>query len=566
MKLRLAASAAGSVLMLGACAEGPKTDDFGYEGTGIQFSVAPLTLDALADACYSFAITNEANPPQLVVGRGPGAQAAFGGLSTTEAQTLCASQFGNTAGGEISYVAPCDADEDFDGDGAAEHTVYLWVDALCEAAVTDKAGTANWDTANAPAPNGDSGICNEIQAYQNPCGDAGCQLTVTCEENADTPVTFNFTIMGQADQGFFDIAVNFEDIFCSAKVDCQRAEGDVNTPIELLHNPYKPGSPRDLSFIVARACTAGPGETTQMYSSPTYLVCGNDYRWSLTDTISYGFFYPSIAFIFNPQSAAEGNQGLANLVALIRLPDGQNDGDWSFASPADTLSLFSFFPNPGAGNFQSFDVTSAAFTDPPPAGLGLSPVVFQNAVYHGNEALEDAGGTNLGKVYWNHAVGVDWAAFNGFMDWVEVERPDLILTTPIDAPPLRISPTQCRIISNVIATDADGLPPAPVPLLPGPFDPGYQPSSYESHPSIYSEVTFWQAGDPTDTLRCTQHPLLGGGAKGGVRPVYTSLYYGMGLNAGAPVYYRPWGQSAVSFSPYCMQGDGQGSTLLTICP
>jgi hypothetical protein len=213
-------------LMLGACAEAPKSDDFGYNGTGIAVSVAPLTLESLSDACYSFTVVN--NGGDLVVGRGPGAiQAGWGAEVTgTAADTVCASQFGNGDGGDVSYVAPCDADT-----GMENHTVTLWVDALCDSTFAGplvKNGAANWSQ---PSPNNSSGICTEIQPYQNPCGSQGCTLPVTCEENADTPVTFNFTIMGQADQGFFDIAVNFDDVFCSAKMD------DCNTedqPIQLV--------------------------------------------------------------------------------------------------------------------------------------------------------------------------------------------------------------------------------------------------------------------------------------------------------------------------------------------
>ena len=141
VRLALMALAAGCP---GAATEGP--DDFGYEGTGIAFNVAPLTLDALADACYSFAVYNEQG--ELVVGRGPGAAAGVGGgtLSGTELQTVCASQFGNGSGGDVSYVAPCDAQAPpanvGDGDAVNTHTVRLWVDALCTSAVADKSGVA----------------------------------------------------------------------------------------------------------------------------------------------------------------------------------------------------------------------------------------------------------------------------------------------------------------------------------------------------------------------------------------------------------------------------------------
>jgi hypothetical protein len=235
-------------------------DDFGYEGTGIQVSIAPLTLDSLSDACYSFQIVNGAN--ELVVARGPSSLAAGSGDSTADA--VCASRFGNGDGGDISYVAPCDSQQ-------PTHTVTLWVNALCES------------TAAAGSPETNIGAgCDEIQSYVDPCpegagpGSGGCSLEVTCQENADTPVTFNFTIMGQADQGFFDVAVNFDDVFCSAKLD------DCNTFDEAIKLITDPDSgERIRTAVAAIACTAGPdspatgGVTTHLNVSALSITCQN---------------------------------------------------------------------------------------------------------------------------------------------------------------------------------------------------------------------------------------------------------------------------------------------------
>jgi hypothetical protein len=262
MKLRRIVFGSATVLSLGACAESPtdSPDDFGYEGTGIEFQIAPLTLDSLADACYSFAIQN--GEEQLVVGRGPEAQIAFPtqiDVSSDAARSVCASQFGNSGGGDISYVAPCDADTVPDGN--ALHTVSLWVDALCAAPLNN----------DPPSPGavGDS-LCDQIQAYVDPCP-TGCKLDVTCVENADTPVSFNFTIMGQADQGFFDIAVNFDDVFCSAKADTCGTTGD---PLKLVFDPVT-GARMD-TLVVAVACTAGNGDgvDTHLTHSSLSLDCG----------------------------------------------------------------------------------------------------------------------------------------------------------------------------------------------------------------------------------------------------------------------------------------------------
>ena len=245
----------------------------------------------MSDACYSFTVVNGATPGQLVVGRGPGAAAAHNGIvgdpsddliTGSALNSVCASQFGNGDGGDVSYVAPCDADTTPDGN--ANHTVTLWVDALCDSAADPadllKTGTPNWAAAS---PNNGSTICDEIQPYMNPCGSTGCSLPVTCVENADTPVVFNLTIMGQADQGFFDIAVNFQDIFCSAKFDTCYPDGDpaVTTddrPIELLFgDDVVDGAGRDWTGVFGFACTAGSEAVgTKMLMGPLTVVCGTE--------------------------------------------------------------------------------------------------------------------------------------------------------------------------------------------------------------------------------------------------------------------------------------------------
>lgn len=132
-----------------------------------------------------------------------------GGTPDTDA--LCSDRFGNGAGGALSYVGPCDADgqaDPGDADGERMNSVTVWFDGLYGASggYIDPNGTQGW---------------------QNPCVDAagaevGCTLDVLCEENADARVAFDFTVMREANQGFFDIAVSFEDVFCSAKVGAPR--------------------------------------------------------------------------------------------------------------------------------------------------------------------------------------------------------------------------------------------------------------------------------------------------------------------------------------------------------
>lgn len=246
--------------VLAACASDTPSDrdDFGYEGTGIQFNVAPLTLGSLTDACYSFAVVNGSD--ELVVGRGPEAAAAHldgdgqSLLSGNAALPLCASRFGNSDGGDISYVAPCDAQESPEGN--ALHTVTLWVDRLCTT------GTG-------------SDCAQELQGWVDPCVN-GCNLDVACVENADVPVTFNLTIMSPARQGFFDLAVNFDAVFCSAKLDT--CYGDVPVyPGDAITLLFDEDGQRQHTAVAAVACTAGPGndDDTTLYHTLFVVECGD---------------------------------------------------------------------------------------------------------------------------------------------------------------------------------------------------------------------------------------------------------------------------------------------------
>ena len=214
----------GGVIVLGlaACAGEAQR----APGGRVSVAVAPLSLPDIEEACYTLTVTN-----------GPG---GGGDVVWTQAD-VCSTQYGDGRG-SISYVGPCDADV------TTKNTVILELTAL-----EDGAGPVR---------------------FVNPCGapdNAPCELEVTCEENADVPVEFNLTIMRPAIQGFFDIAVNFDDVFCSAKLDCQDAflhwpsdpDGD---------GPIAPGA-RGPTAIVAFACTAGPDQDTTLYWGPTEIVC-----------------------------------------------------------------------------------------------------------------------------------------------------------------------------------------------------------------------------------------------------------------------------------------------------
>ncbi len=209
----------------------------------LALTVAPLELPEVADACYTVAVHNVARP--LV-------NAAA--LVWSEAN-ICANRYGN-ATGSVTYIGTCDASP-----SGRINTVSLVLEGLCTTSGCDVADPA------------DPGRVSP-DTYVNPCpANKPCQLERPCVENADTLIEFNLTIMRDASQGFFDIAVNFDDIFCSAKLDC--------VP-ELLH---RPGGARDLTAVLAFACTSGAD--TCLYVDPPTLSCTTG-TWTLDPTAGPG--------------------------------------------------------------------------------------------------------------------------------------------------------------------------------------------------------------------------------------------------------------------------------------
>ncbi len=330
---------------------------------GIEISVAPLRLPSLSKVCYDLEVTNGPDKTgETVWSKGtPGLNDG-----TPDADAVCSTQYGNDGGGAITYIGPCDADGP---DGERMNSVTIWFDGIYDqgGAYIDPAG-----------PNG----------WQNPCVDAegnevGCTLNTLCEENADGLVEFNFTILREANQGFFDVAVNFNDIFCSAKFDCSyAAEGEcsgpggtcttgtlvegktacdtnadcvVQDPINLLHNG---DGERDKTFVLGFACTAGPGTDveTELYLDNLEFDCNGDGDAAV--------FTPD--FILSTAGIIDGNQCAAGEIGECAAMD---------------LGTETIDPN---------------------------DYVYQLAIYRGEEALADAGTDEpLNKKYWNLALGVN---------------------------------------------------------------------------------------------------------------------------------------------------------------
>ena len=242
------------------------------EAPSVSIAVAPLSLPGVERACYDLRVTNAAGGGgELVWARGTPNVSPDG-------EAICSDRFGQ--GGAITFVGPCDASGQLDADPAGERTnsVTLWVDAL-------------YDSDGPIAKNGANG-------WQDPCPN-GCTLDLLCAENADTLASFDLTILRQANQGFFDVAVTFEDIFCSAKVDCRDDEGD---PLKLLFHPTT--QERDTTVVVGFACTAGPSDVTRtiLYRDPLVVTCGGN-AISLAPALDNGNAYSANNPDPNPNDA-----------------------------------------------------------------------------------------------------------------------------------------------------------------------------------------------------------------------------------------------------------------------
>ncbi|HRE89065.1 MAG TPA: hypothetical protein PK095_07985 [Myxococcota bacterium] len=112
------------------------------------------------------------------------------------------------------------------------------------------------DTDGATVPAGD---------WQNP---TPVSVPFNCLPNADVPLDLNLVVVRNARQGFFDIGVTFEDIFCAAKLDCVRDGSD----LELLFHPVT--GQRDLTAVAGLACSAGDGAAdTWLYLSNAIVSC-----------------------------------------------------------------------------------------------------------------------------------------------------------------------------------------------------------------------------------------------------------------------------------------------------
>ena len=230
-RVALCVMSSGLVLALGC---GGSEDRPSGPAGRLAIEVAPLTLDGVIDAEYTVTVRN-----------GPG-----GSGEVVWERRVTSAQFGDGAG-SLSYVGPCDA-------ATGVNTVTLQLHDL-------------WDAGGEIDPG----------TYQNP---TPLEREAVCVANADVTVTFDMTIVRESNQGFFDVAVDFEDVFCSAKLDC---EDDQGGDLDLLHRPG--GGPRDMTAVFAFACTGtlAAGETV-MYMDDLRIACSGLARDVLIDPTGLG--------------------------------------------------------------------------------------------------------------------------------------------------------------------------------------------------------------------------------------------------------------------------------------
>ena len=218
MRRSMAALWLSAMTFAGCIAEGPSPPS-----GALAIAVAPLRLDGVSDATYAITVKNH-------------------GGAVVWTRTLDSVGFGDGSG-SLSYVGTCDASDN-------PNTVELVV-ANLEAGGVSLVSGVDWMN---PAPAGDPLV-----------------REATCVANGDVAVTFDLTLARAAQQGFFDVAVGFEDVFCSAKLDCQKRVGGDLVDLELLANPLT--GARDLTAVLAFACTAGPGQDTVLHMNPVSISC-----------------------------------------------------------------------------------------------------------------------------------------------------------------------------------------------------------------------------------------------------------------------------------------------------
>jgi len=310
---------ATAVALAAGCADAPGGP---ADGPSVAIDVAALNLSGVGDVVWDLEVVN-------------------GASASVWQKRITSSSYGDGAG-SASVVGPCDADP-----AAAENTVRVWVVGVYQGAVAS--GDAG--AFSSGAATGAGAVTGVALDFQNPTTTAApLTRTLTCAANADLAVHFDVALMRPAQQGFFDIAVDFDDVYCSAKFDCcHEVAGGGCEDIDLLHDA---SGARARTFVLGFACTAGTaaGVDTALYLDDLVLDCD----------VSSGSGTFAADVTVHPSATAAGNLCTA---------------------AADGMSA------------------CAAITEE--SGVDADTYLFQVATYHGEEPLAGAN-----KAYWNVALGV----------------------------------------------------------------------------------------------------------------------------------------------------------------
>jgi hypothetical protein len=310
--------------------------------SGLTVAIAPLNLPGVGVVCYDLRVSEG---EQVLWDRGDPSTTLLGDdqdpndlylSGEVDDDPICSDQFGGPLGLDLVYIGTCQVDTS--KPAPTLNAVTLWIDGL-------------YDDARSV----------DVGEWVDPCPD-GCTVLAPCYENDDTRVEFNITVMREANQGFFDFAINFDKIFCSGKLDCTNDDAGLD-PIRLLFNPHT--RQYGQTIVVGRTCTGGIGHETRLLMSETEITCG--YR-----PFSYGPIVPMLRFRIDP-STGDGNQWLSNV--SVEGPPGE--AEW------------------------------------PMTESELGRILFQNANYLGAQTLAEDG-DSYGLIYANQAIGFDFEALQNW--------------------------------------------------------------------------------------------------------------------------------------------------------
>ncbi|MFT7582774.1 MAG: hypothetical protein ACI9MR_004457 [Myxococcota bacterium] len=218
MTLRLLAMLALLPMVgFGGCAEDAVPGLSGPSGD-LEIAIAPLMLADVADACFDIEVKNESGERVFA--------------------TRITSQRNGNGTGDATYIGTCDASD-------ATNDVELDIVGIYA------------DTATCP-PDFNDGDDFDSGGLGFSDGMGIITVTADCNANADTLVAFDVTILRNANRGFFDIAVNFNDMYCSAKFDTCYGDAPGTEPIMLLAGAT---GERQRTGVAGLSCTAGTGAT-----------------------------------------------------------------------------------------------------------------------------------------------------------------------------------------------------------------------------------------------------------------------------------------------------------------